>query len=95
MKKKIQPINNFVLIKLEEEKEEKTESGIIIPESAKEKPKEGEVVAISTGAQEQIAIGDRVIYKEFSGTEITFEGEKYIIVPVDDILAKYVEVDEI
>jgi len=93
--KKLQPINNYVLIKIEKEKEEKTEGGIIIPESAKEKPKEGEVIAISTGVQEQISIGDRVIYKDFSGTEISFEGEKYIIVSVDDILAKYVEVDEI
>lgn len=93
--KKIQPINNYVLIKLEKEGEDKTASGIIIPEVAREKPKEGKVIAISAGASEQISVGDSVIYKDFSGTEITFEGEKYLLIPVGDILAKLVEVDSI
>ena len=93
--KKIQPVNDYVLIKLEEESEEKTSGGIIIPDTAKEKPKEGEVVGIAAGASEQISIGDRVIYKEYSGTQITYEGEEYLLVPASDILAKYVEVDSI
>ncbi|MEA2015832.1 MAG: co-chaperone GroES [Actinomycetota bacterium] len=93
--KKIQPINNYVLIKLAAEKEEKTSGGIIIPDTAKEKPKEGEVAGIAGGASEEIAIGDHVIYKEYSGTEIKHEGEKYILVPIEDIFAKYVEVDSI
>ncbi len=93
--KKIQPINNYVLIKLATEKEEKTTSGIIIPDTAKEKPKEGEVVGIATGASEEITIGDRVIYKEYSGTEIKHEGGKYILIPAEDIFAKYVDVDSI
>ncbi len=93
--KKIQPINNYVLIKLEKESEGKTPGGIIIPDVAKEKPKEGVVVAISAGASEQISIGDRVIYKDFSGTQIDFEGDEYLLIPVGDILAKYVEVDSI
>ena len=93
--KKIQPVNDYVLIKLEEESEEKTSGGIIIPDTAKEKPKEGEVVGIAAGASEQISIGDRVIYKEYSGTQITYEGEEYLLIPASDILAKYVEVDSI
>lgn len=92
---KIQPVNNYVLVKLIEKGEERTAGGIIIPETAREKPKEGEVVNLSAGATDQISVGDRIIYKNFSGTEITFEGEKYLLVPVDDILAKYVEVDSI
>ena len=93
--KKIQPVNNYVLIKLNKNLEEKTEGGIFIPETAREKPKEGEVVGIATGASEEISIGDRVIYKEFSGTEISFEGEDFLLIPASDILAKYAEVDEI
>jgi len=91
--KKIQPINSYVLIKFIDQGEEKTAGGIIIPDTAKEKPKEGEVLSISAGATDQISVGDRVIFKDFSGTEITFEGEKYLLLPSDDILAKYVDVD--
>ena len=93
--KKIQPINNYVLVKLSGETEEKTAAGIVIPDTAREKPKEGEVVGLAAGASDEIAIGDRVIYKDFSGTQITFEGEKYLLIPIGDILAKYVEVDSI
>ena len=93
--KKIQPINSYVLIKLAVKAKEKTEGGIFIPDTAREKPREGEVIAIAAGASEEIAIGDYVIYKEFSGTEVTHEGEKYLLVPVSDIFAKFVEVDSI
>ena len=93
--RKIQPINNYVLIKLAIKAEEKTAGGIVIPDTAREKPKEGEVVGIATGASEEIAIGDYVIYKEFSGTEVTYEGKKYLLIPASDIFAKYVEVDSI
>jgi len=93
--RKIQPINNNLLIKLDEVKEDKTSGGIIIPDTAKEKSQEGEVVALPPDSDIGLSVGDRVIYKSFSGTEITFEGEKYLIVPSDDILAKFVEVDAI
>jgi chaperonin GroES len=93
--RKIQPINNNLLIKLDEVKEDKTSGGIIIPDTAKEKSQEGEVIAIPADSDIGLSVGDRVIYKSFSGTEITFEGEKYLIVPSDDILAKFVEVDAI
>ena len=93
--RKIQPINNNLLIKLDEVKEDTTAGGIIIPDTAKEKSQEGEVKAIPADSDSGLSVGDRVIYKSFSGTEITFEGEKYLIVPSDDILAKFVEVDAI
>jgi len=93
--KSIQPTNNNALIKLDEETEEKTAGGIYIPDSAKEKPREGEVVGIAVGASEEIVIGDRVIFKEFSGSEIKFENKKYLLIPVADVLAKYVEADTI
>lgn len=92
---KLQPINGYVLIKFEETEEEKTAGGIIIPETAKEKPSEGVINAIAADADEQVAVGDRVIYKQYSGTNVTFNNEDFIFVPVGDILAKYVEVDEI
>jgi len=92
---KLQPINGYVLIKFEDNSEEKTAGGIIIPETAKEKPSEGVIEAIAADADEQVAVGDRVIYKKYAGTNIDFEGEEYIFVPVGDILAKLVEVDEI
>jgi chaperonin GroES len=93
--RKIQPINNNILIKLDEVKEDTTAGGIIIPDTAKEKPQEGEVIALPADSDSGLSVGDRVIYKSFSGTEITFEGEKYLLVPSDDILAKFVEVDAI
>jgi len=93
--RKIQPINNNLLIKLDEVKEDKTSGGIIIPDTAKERPQEGEVAAVPVDSDSGLSVGDKVIYKSFSGTEITFEGKKYLIVPSDDILAKFVEVDTI
>ena len=92
---KIQPVNGNILIKLDEGAEEQTSSGIIIPDTAKEKPSEGEVIAIAADATEQIAVGDRVIFKEYSGTTVTFDGQEYLLIPAGDILAKYVEVDSI
>jgi len=92
--KKIQPINNNVLIKVTET-EEKTAGGIVIPETAKKKPRDGEVISMAAGASDEINVGDHVIYKEFSGTEVKHEGEKYLIIPASDIFAKYVEVDSI
>jgi chaperonin GroES len=74
--------------------EEKTPSGIIIPDSAKEKPQEGKIVAIGTGKTDdqgkkvpfEVKTGDRVLYSKYGGTEITVEGEKYLIMSEDDIL---------
>jgi chaperonin GroES len=92
--RKIQPLSGNVLIE-RSEGEEKSPGGIIIPDSAKEKPSEGIVAALAADASEQIAVGDRVIYKKYGGTEITHDDKEYLIVPDSDVLAKYVEADEI
>ena len=88
--RKIKPINDNLLLKVDEVKEDKTSGGIIIPDTAKEKSQEGEVVAIPADSDLGVSVGDRVVYKSFSETEITFEGEKYLLIPSDDVLAKYV-----
>jgi len=74
---------------------DKTAGGIYIPDTAKEKLQEGEVVAVAKDATDEVAVGDRVIYKEFGGTEVSIEGEAYILFTEDDLLAKYVSADKI
>lgn len=93
--KQIQPVNGNVLIRKSEETQDQSAGGIIIPDTAKQKISEGEVINIAAGSTEEISIGDQVIYKEFSGTETKFDGVEYLLLPVDDILAKYVEADQI
>ena len=90
--KELLPVNQNVILEIQEtESEQKTASGIIIPDSAKEKPKFAKVVAISNIENIEIAVGDT----EFSGTETEFEGKKYLVIPYADILAKVVETEEI
>lgn len=91
---KIRPINGRVVIKPLEPSEE-TRGGIVIPDTAKEKPREGEVVAIAEDATEEVAVGDRVIYKEYGGTEVKVEGEDLILLTAEDLLVKYEDVDKI
>jgi len=94
--KELQPVNQNVLLDFtEKEKEQKTASGIIIPDTAKEKPKLAKVVGLSTIENVEIAIGDTVLFKEYSGTETDFEGKKYLVIPYADILAKVVETETI
>ncbi|MFO8000185.1 MAG: co-chaperone GroES [Marinilabilia sp.] len=94
--KELQPINQNVLLELEDNStEQKTASGIIIPESAKTQEKTGKVVGISNIENPEIAVGDTVLYKEFSGTELEFEDKNYLLVPYSDILGKVVETDSI
>ena len=92
--KELQPVNQQVLLEMEK-KEEKTSGGIIIPDSAKEKPKYAKVLALSGIENAEIAVGDLVFFKEYSGTEIEFEGKKYLLVPYADIMAKIVDTEEI
>lgn len=91
---KIRPINGRVVIKPLAPSEE-TRGGIVIPDTAKEKPREGEVVAVAEDATEEVAVGDRVIYKEHGGTEVKVEGEDLILLTVEDLLVKYEDVDKI
>jgi chaperonin GroES len=91
---KLQPMHGRILVKPLEGKD-KTSGGIYIPDTAKERLQEGNVVAVAEDATDEVAVGDRVIYKEFGGTEVRVEGEDYILFAEDDLLAKYLEVDKI
>jgi len=94
--KELQPINQNVLLDItENDAEQKTASGIIIPDSAKEKPKFAKIAGLSNIENIEVALGDTVFYKEFSGTETEFEGKKYLLVQYGDILAKIVETETI
>ena len=92
----IKPLGDRIVVKPLEQEEEQV-GGIIIPDTAKEKPQEGEVVAVGPGrllesgeAQApSVAVGDKVLYGKFSGTEIKYDGVDYLIVREDDILAKF------
>jgi chaperonin GroES len=90
----IRPLQDRVILKRLKE-EEKTKGGIIIPDTAKEKPIEGEVVAVGSGKvledgtvkKLDVKVGDRVLFGKYSGTEVKLEGEERLIVREDDILA--------
>ncbi|HLS24235.1 MAG TPA: co-chaperone GroES [Pseudogracilibacillus sp.] len=82
----IKPLGDRVLIELVE-KEATTASGIVLPDSAKEQPQEGKVVAVGKDAQDEVNVDDRVIYSKFAGTEVEYEGNEYLILNVTDILA--------
>ena len=91
---KVKPLHDRLIIKTLEE-EEKTKGGIIIPDTAKEKPVEGKVIAIGAGRIKkdgtkmplEIKKGDRVLYAKYGGTEIKIDGEEYLMMKEDDILA--------
>lgn len=94
--KELQPINQNVLLEITEDKtQQTTASGIIIPDSAVEKQEVAKVVAISTIENAEIAPGDVVLYKKYAGTEIDFDGKKYLLLPYTEILSKVVETESI
>ena len=94
--KELQPLNDNVLLDLnEDKKEQKTASGIIIPDTAKEKPQYAKVIAVGNVENPGITAGDTVFYKKFAGNEVEFEGNKFLFIPYADILAKVVETEEI
>lgn len=89
----LKPLGDRVVLK-QLEAEEKTKSGIVLPGSAKEKPQEAEVVAVGPGGvidgkeiKMEVAVGNKVIYSKYSGTEVKIDKEEYIIVKQSDILA--------
>ena len=87
---KIQPLADRVLVQ-PAAAEEKTVGGIIIPDSAKEKPLRGTVLAVGNGTKDEPMIlkeGDQVLYGKYAGTELEFDGEKYLIIKQSDVLAK-------
>jgi chaperonin GroES len=90
---KIRPLNDRILVKRLAE-EEKTAGGIIIPDSAKEKPAEGKVIAVGPGKTNdkgdrvtlQVKAGDRVLFSKYGGTDVKLDGDDYLIMREDDIL---------
>jgi chaperonin GroES len=89
------PLYDHVIVKRVEEKET-TKGGIIIPDTAKQKPLEGEVLAVGAGKLEkgehvplELKVGDRVLLKQWSGTEYDLDGEDILIIKEDEILAKF------
>ena len=90
---KLRPLGNRVVLQ-QQEAEEKTQSGIILPDSAKEKPQDAVVIAVGQGKGEdgkdiemQVKVGDKVIYSKYAGTEIKLDDEEYITVDQNDIIA--------
>lgn len=90
----IKPLGDRVVIKVLE-KEQKTLSGIVLPDTAKEKPQEGEIVAVGTGkvldngqrVALEVQAGDKVIFSKYAGTEVKIDGQEYLILSERDILA--------
>ena len=90
---KFRPLGDRVLVKRVEE-EEKTKGGIIIPDTAKEKPQEGEVISVGAGARDEsgkvqpleLKAGDRILFGKWSGTEVKVDGEDLLIMKESDIL---------
>jgi chaperonin GroES len=90
---KLRPLGDRVIVK-PGEGEERTPSGLVIPDTAKEKPQEGEVLAVGPGRWEEgkyipldVKVGDKIIYSKYGGTEVKIEGEEYLILSERDILA--------
>ena len=92
---KIKPLADRVIVKPSDVDESKSSGGIIIPDTAKEKPQEGKIVAIGTGKLDEngkpikmnVKVGDMVLYSKYGGTELKYEGEDYLIMSESDILA--------
>jgi chaperonin GroES len=90
----LKPLSDRVVVKVLEA-EEKTASGIVLPDKAKEKPQEGKVMAVGTGkvldngtkVEMEVKEGDKVIFSRYAGTEVKVEGDDYLILRQDDILA--------
>jgi chaperonin GroES len=91
---KIRPLHDRIVVKREEEKEAK-KGGIIIPDTAKEKPQEGKVVAVGNGKVTEegkkipldVKAGDKILFGKYSGSEVKIDDEEYVIMKEDDVLA--------
>jgi chaperonin GroES len=91
---KIRPLYDRIVVKRISEEEQKTASGLIIPDSAKEKPQEGEVVAVGKGKRLEdgklvpldVQVGDRILFGKYSGSDIKLDGNEYLIMREDEVL---------
>lgn len=90
----LKPLGDRVILEVQEE-EEQTVGGIVLASNAKEKPQTGKVVAVGAGrvldngkkSVSEVKVGDSVVYDKYSGTEVTYEGDKYLVVRANDIIA--------
>ena len=90
---KFRPLHDRVLVRRMDE-DERTAGGIIIPDTAKEKPMQGEVLAVGPGARKEsgeidpldVQVGDRVLFGKYSGTEVKIDGEEYLVMREDDLM---------
>ena len=95
VKTKITPLQDRVLVRRLDDEGETTEGGIILPDSAKEKPQEGEVIAVGAGKitddgkrqKPELSTGDRILFAKYAGTEVKVDGEDLLIMREDDVLA--------
>jgi chaperonin GroES len=94
MAMKVRPLHNRLIVKRVEE-DEKTAGGIIIPDTAKEKPQQGRVISVGPGRRDdkgqiipiEVNKGDRVLFSKYSGSEVNLDGEEHLIISEDDVLA--------
>ncbi|MGH8953314.1 MAG: co-chaperone GroES [Acidimicrobiia bacterium] len=92
---KLQPLGDRVVVKATDEAESRTPSGLVIPDTAKEKPQIGEVIAVGPGARDEdgdripmeVSVGDRVLYSKFAGTEVKLDSDEYLVLSERDLLA--------
>lgn len=92
---KLQPLGDRVVVKTLDELESKTPSGLVIPDTAKEKPQVGEVLAVGPGALDEdgkrlpmdVEVGQNVLYSKYGGTEVKMDGEEYLVLSARDVLA--------
>ena len=92
---KLRPLYDKIVVKRFEEQEQRTASGIIIPDTAKEKPQIGEIIAVGEGKLLQngqqvppkVKPGDKVVFNKYAGTEVELDGEKFLIMSEDEVLA--------
>ena len=92
---KLQPLGDRVVVMPTEEAESRTPSGLVIPDTAKEKPQIGEVIAVGPGARDEngdripmdVSVGDKVLYSKFAGTEVKLDSDEYLVLSERDLLA--------
>ncbi len=91
---KLHPLGDRVIVKPKEDLEARTKSGLVIPDTAKEKPQLGEVLAVGPGEYQEgkripldVKVGDKVVYSKYGGTEVKLEHEEYLILSARDLLA--------
>jgi chaperonin GroES len=90
----LKPLGDRIVVKPTDEDEVRTASGLVIPDTAKEKPQQGEVLAVGPGEYKDgervpldVSVGDKVVYSKYGGTEVKYDGEDYLILSARDVLA--------